>query len=274
MEASGTSGMKVIPNGGLNLSVLDGWWCEAYETDAGWAIGGGEVYEDPNYQDDVESKGLFDTLENDIVPLFYDRSSDDLPRGWIAKMKGSMKKLGPAFNTNRMVREYAERFYLRANKNWERLSADGYRQAIELAGWKENIQRYWDKVRITGAQLERREADVGYALKVEVEVQLGALSHDDVIVQIYTGPLDREGNIISGITENAKYVGPVRDGLHRYEGHIASDESGLFGYSIRIVPYHLNLTEHYGLEMMRWISDSAGRLSPVTHQAEERVVVS
>jgi len=274
MEASGTSGMKVIPNGGLNLSVLDGWWCEAFETDTGWAIGGGEEYEDPNYQDEVESKGLYDTLENDIVPLFYDRTGDDLPRGWIAKIKGSMKKLGPVFNTNRMVREYAERFYLRAFKNWERLSSDGFRQTLDLVAWKSKLQGQWDSVRITGAQIERREADVGYALKVDIEVQLGSLSHEDVLVQVYTGPLDREGNIIAGMTENAKYVGPVRDGLHRYVGHIASDESGLFGYSIRIVPHHQNLTEHYGLEMMRWISDTAGGLTPVTHQAEETYVVS
>lgn len=274
MEASGTSGMKVIPNGGLNFSVLDGWWCEAFETDTGWAIGGGEAYEDPNYQDEVESKGFYDTLENDIVPLFYDRSTDDLPRGWIAKIKGSMKKLGPVFNTNRMVREYAERFYLRAYKNWEKLSTDGFRQAIDLVEWKTKLKKQWDAVRVSGAQIERREADVGYALKVEIEVQLGTLSHEDVLVQVYTGPLDREGNIISGLTENAKYVAPIRDGLHRYVGHIASDESGLFGYSIRILPHHQNLTEHYGLEMMRWISDSASGLTPVTSETEETFVAS
>ncbi len=104
MEASGTSGMKVIPNGGLNLSILDGWWCEGYETDTGWAIGAGEDYDDGSYQDTVESKNLYDVLENDLVPLFYDRQDDNLPRRWISMMKSSMKKLGPKFSRYRMFK--------------------------------------------------------------------------------------------------------------------------------------------------------------------------
>jgi starch phosphorylase len=274
MEASGTSGMKVIPNGGLNLSVLDGWWVEGFDTDTGWAIGGGEDYQDPNYQDDVESKGMYDTIENDIVPLFYDRSVDHLPRGWIAKMKASMKKLGPVFNTNRMVREYAEHFYLRAQRNWDHLADGGFERANALASWKEKVKQHWDGVRVTGAQIERREADVGYALKVDIEVQLGALDPSDVVAQIYCGPLDREGNIMPGSVEAAKYAGPLKDGLHRYEGHIATHESGLFGYSVRILPQHEDLTEHYGLEMMRWISESAGPMTSVPQRPEEQIVVS
>ena len=123
MEASGTSGMKVVPNGGLNLSILDGWWCEGYRPEAGWAIGKGEDYADHAYQDAVESSALYDLLENDVVPLFYGRAADGLPRAWIARMKRSMRLLTPVFSTNRMLWEYAERYYVPAARCYERLSA-------------------------------------------------------------------------------------------------------------------------------------------------------
>jgi starch phosphorylase len=274
LEASGTSGMKVVPNGGLNLSVLDGWWCEGYDIDTGWAIGAGEDYKDQNYQDDVESKALYDILENDIVPLFYDRGGDGLPRRWIAKMKNSMKKLGPEFNTNRMVRQYTERHYAPALKSWERLSADGYRQAIDLVEWKQLVKAHWNDVRITRAQLQRREAEVGSALNVGIELHLGALKPDDVVVQIYTGPLDADGNIITGTIEQATYLGPISDGLYRYEGYIAPRESGLFGYSVRVVPHHPDLSEHFGLEMMRWIEESAQKPVSVERKSEEWIRVT
>ena len=117
-EASGTSGMKLLPNGGLNLSVLDGWWAEAYDREVGWAIGHGEDYDNDEYQDAVESEALYNLLEKDVTLLFYDRDEENLPRRWIAKMKNSMKRLSPIFSTNRMVREYVERFYMPAAKRY------------------------------------------------------------------------------------------------------------------------------------------------------------
>lgn len=253
MEASGTSGMKVIPNGGLNLSILDGWWCEGYERDTGWAIGAGEDYDDPEYQDEVESKALFDALENEVVPLFYDRHSDKLPRNWIAMMKSSMKKLGPAFSTNRMVREYTENFYMNACENWKRLSSEDYARTRELVRWKKHIENNWNQVRILDARVLSKDAEVGVAIKIEAEVQLGSLSPDDVIVQIYSGPLDRKRNILNGDIEKMKCVGG--DGLCNYEAHIGCDESGLFGYSVRIMPNNPEMVDHFDLEKMRWIGD-------------------
>src|SRR5213079_2144731 len=111
LEASGTSGMKVCVNGGINLSVLDGWWVEGYQQDNGWAIGAGEEYTDLHYQDEVESRAIYDLLEQEIVPLFYTRSSDGLPRGWLKMMKRSISTICPVFNTNRMVQEYVEKCY-------------------------------------------------------------------------------------------------------------------------------------------------------------------
>src|SRR5205807_4711714 len=129
-EASGTSGMKAAANGVLNCSVLDGWWVEGYAADVGWAIGHGETYADPNYQDTVESNALYDLLEKQIVPLFYDRSTDSIPRPWIAHMKACMSKLAPVFNTNRMVRDYAEKIYVPAYQRGQKLTENNLQRAV------------------------------------------------------------------------------------------------------------------------------------------------
>ncbi|MEA2031394.1 MAG: alpha-glucan family phosphorylase [candidate division Zixibacteria bacterium] len=257
MEASGTSGMKVIPNGGLNLSVLDGWWCEGYDTDTGWAIGAGEDYDDPFYQDEVESKGLYDVLENEIIPLFYDRNGNDTPpRGWISMMKKSMVKLGLAFSTNRMVREYTEKFYMKANNNWEMLSSDEHSLTKKLVQWKNHIISNWDQVQIEQARILSDNAEVGVALKVEIKVYLGVLTSEDVRVQIYSGPAGVDRDIHESVIEDVKCVDSSQEGWYTYEGYIACDESGLFGYSVRILPGHPNLIDNFDLQMMRWIGDN------------------
>src|SRR5207248_5082520 len=133
LEASGTSGMKVCCNGGLNLSILDGWWDEGHAHDNGWAIGAGEEYTDLTYQDDVESRAIYDLLEQELVPLFYTRSSDGLPRGWLKVMKRSMSTVCPFFNTNRMVQEYIEKCYWPSAQRFEGLAVDNLRKARALA---------------------------------------------------------------------------------------------------------------------------------------------
>lgn len=261
MEASGTSGMKVIPNGGLNLSVLDGWWCEGYETDTGWAIGAGEEYEDRAYQDEVESKGIFDVLENEIVPLFYEQSKDNLPRAWIAKMKQSMMKLGPMFNTNRMVQEYTDRFYMKAYHGWRALSEGGFARTKALAAWEEEIRRHWSEVQIYSASIESREKEVGDSLRVQAEVFTGVLSPEDVSVQIYTGPLDSDYQIRDGQVFEMRHTQALQDGIYRYEGWIPCQESGMFGYLIRVRPDHERMPHHFGLEMMRWIGPAVEKVA-------------
>src|SRR6185295_9885909 len=141
LEAAGTSGMKVCCNGGLNLSILDGWWVEGYAHDNGWAIGAGEEYTDLTYQDDVESRAIYDLLEQEIVPLFYTRSSDGLPRGWLKVMKRSMGTVCPVFNTNRMVQEYMDKCYSPSADRFDRLTRDKLKGAAALSDWRRRLHR-------------------------------------------------------------------------------------------------------------------------------------
>jgi starch phosphorylase len=156
MEASGTSGMKVVPNGGLNLSILDGWWDEAHSPHIGWAIGKGESYKDIEYQNKVESNALYDILEREVIPLFYSRSRDGLPRGWIRTMKQSMHSLCYVFNTDRMVKQYVNDFYLPAVAESRRLTENDAARAREVASWKRRIRQAWSGIHVLDVK-----ADVG-----------------------------------------------------------------------------------------------------------------
>lgn len=185
-EASGTSGMKAIANGVLNLSILDGWWDEAYQPEVGWAIGLGETYDDREYQDQVEARTLYDSLEQDVIPLFYERSADGVPRRWIARMKACIGALYHFFNTHRMVQDYTERFYLPGADRYHQFSADKMARAKALAAWKTRIQQLWPQVRIEAVETDSfTELKVGDEFSARARVHLGALTPNDVRVELY-----------------------------------------------------------------------------------------
>ena len=207
-EACGTSGMKVVPNGGLHLSVLDGWWAEAYRPGVGWAIGDGQEFVHTGYQDEVDAEALYSLLEREIVPLFYDRDSDGLPRGWIAMMKDSIRILAPTFSGDRMVKQYTERFYLPSSEHYRRLAADGYALAKELAAWKARVRKMWCDVQVTGVeQRGPNNISVGEGIEVTARVHLGALDPGEVVVEAYYSRLKADGSLSNGHGTALAWVG-------------------------------------------------------------------
>jgi glycogen phosphorylase len=258
LEASGTSGMKVPVNGGLNLSILDGWWVEGYDGDNGWAIGAGEEYTDLGYQDEVESRSLYDQIEQDVVPLFYTRGADGLPRGWIRRMKRSIMTCVPVFNTNRMVEEYAERCYLPSHRRYAKLGADHLAAAKALAGWRKRVGGAWGQVKVEGVEAPAGETHrVGDGFPVRVRVQLGSFTPNDVEVQLCYGVLDALGEIAEPQAMELKPDGRHAwnghgAGLIEYHGKVPCRSSGQFGFSVRVLPKHADLPHPFEPGLVTW----------------------
>ncbi len=255
LEASGTSGMKVIANGGLNFSVLDGWWDEGFDPEIGWKIGNGEEYTDPDYQDELESRQLYNTLETNIIPLFYSRGEDGLPREWIQKVKQSMKKLGPYFNTHRMVQQYFENYYKTSFEKRLILSERKWSSAKELASWKENLKRNWSNIKLVNLETHDKSKTiyVGENLPVAAELNLGELSPQDVEVQAYYGPLDQQDNPEYNETIVLKSEAKkLKDGNYKFTGSITTRRSGQQGFTIRVLPKHPLLINQFELGLIYW----------------------
>ncbi len=256
MEASGTSGMKAAANGALNVSIPDGWWAEGYDPTVGWTIGSGESYDDLGYQNNVESQALYDLIEKEIVPLFYKRGRDNLPRQWIAKMRSAMSKLAPEYSTNRMVRNYAEKFYGPASDQWSKLTADEYAKAREVWGWKQYMMENFDAIRIVSVSDSMSEngggAMVGRDLTVRAELDLGGLSPDDVKVELYYGKLDEDGQLSGGQPRTMDVQETDKDGKVKYAADMPCTRSGRTGYTVRVLPRHPDIAEPLDMGLLRW----------------------
>ena len=252
-EASGTSGMKAAMNGLPNLSILDGWWDEANYTLTGWAIGSGEIYEDPEYQDKVEANALYELLEKELVPLFYERDENGIPRGWLRKMKNTIRLNLPEFNTARMLRDYATRGYFPTSDRYFTMTGNNYAPAKELAHWKQYLFENWYNIKVKSIDVsEQGEIKVNQLVNVKAQIDLVKLKPEDVQVELYTGAIDDVGNIVNGLCVVMDYQGQNDSGYSLYTGTILYNASGLQGLSLRILPQHENLSSPYEPGLIMW----------------------
>lgn len=237
-EASGTSGMKAVLNGGLHFSVLDGWWAEAYDGHNGFAIGRGEEMANEEEQDASDSETLYDIIEHAIKPMFYDRSKGKVPERWVAMMKHSIRTLAPEFSSLRMVRDYATQSYVQATEAYHAMTENSGQQARALVQFFDKIEAAWSGVRVGEVQVHGGSgAYVGKHIHVSAEVRLGVLSPDDVIVQAAYGRVDSKGDIQPAHTTTLELV-RSEGGTCYYEGDYVCLESGMQGCTVRVIPTH------------------------------------
>ena len=236
-EACGTSGMKAAINGGLNLSVLDGWWCEGYGEDRGWAIGHGEEYTDTGYQDAVESQALYNTLETDVIPCFYDRKNGASPTRWIQMMKAAMKMAMESFCSLRMVSEYQERFYAPAARRHDELVAENAVEAGNIADQTERLHRLWKEIRVdTPIRAKRGLFRVGDSLEVTANVFLGELLPEEVDVELYYGLLKSVDVLKTSLIEPMQVSRENGNGEYLYSSTIRCKMAGRYGFTARVTP--------------------------------------
>ena len=247
LEACGTSGMKSALNGGLNLSIKDGWWDEWYDGENGWAIPTADGVEDPDRRDELEAAALYDLIEHSVARRFYDRDAAGLPTRWIEMVRHTLTSLGPKVLASRMVQDYVRKLYEPAAQASRAASADGFGGSRELAAWTTRVRKLWSQVAIehVDADAEPDEQDkggsrarLGGGLRIRALVQIGELAPDEVQVQAVFGRVDEDDQLRSASIATLEHLGVDEIGRNRYEGVIHLEQSGPFGYTVRAVPKH------------------------------------
>lgn len=251
-EASGTSGQKAALSGAPNFSVLDGWWREAYDGSNGWAIGEEREYKDQDTQDEADILSLYATLEDEIVPLYYEQADgDSVPHGWVERMKASIQTCAPTFSMRRMIKDYTEAYYVSAMKSAHQYTVQEYAVARQMADWKRRVRQNWSSVNIQIKQTPPSQASVGEPLNVVAQVWSGNLSEDDVTAEIVVGH-QNELNILDDPKTIPMQKGRAVDSGVEFNGSLTAEDSGQLSLGVRVRPQRKEMIHPFELGLNRW----------------------
>jgi starch phosphorylase len=251
-EACGTSGMKAALNGSLNCSILDGWWDECFDGQNGWAITSAEDEPDLDRRDQLEAESVFDLLESQIVPLFYDRGPGGVAVGWVSRVKDAYTSLGPRVTASRMVRDYVEEYYEPAAAAADAVGADGAARGRALAAWRARVSAAWAGVKVAGVEADNGPARLGEERAITVTVDLGSLEPADVAVQVLHGPVGGGDEIQQPERLDLAPAGTDDAGRARWTGSIRCSRAGRYGFTVRVVPDHADLATPVELGLVTW----------------------
>ncbi len=252
LEASGTSGMKAAINGTINLSILDGWFPEGYDGTNAFAIGDGQEFGDQENQDEFESRKLYQILEEQVIPDFYDRNDEGVPERWTARQRRALETMVGQFSADRMVKEYAERSYFTCSDRYRRLYADHGAKTRDLIGWKRFVAQGWNEVRFDGVSTDGTASPhVGQEIRVTARLVPGSLRPNDIQVQAYYGAVDPDGLVSNGVAVPLEAVGKDHD-VVIYSGMVRLERAGQAGIAVRALPYHPDLVSFADMNMVKW----------------------
>jgi starch phosphorylase len=238
LEACGTSGMKAALNGGLNLSIRDGWWDEWFDGQNGWAIPTADGVQDPDRRDEVEARAIYELLSNQVQPRFYETGRDGVPARWVEMVRHTLRETGPKVLATRMVRDYVQALYVPAAGSARAMSADGYRPAREEAGWRAHLLHNWSAIRV--AHVEATGAgdtpEIGSTLALRAEVELPGLEPSDVQVQAAYGRVD-DSDGLHQVTTVPMAHEQTEGSRHWFTATVPLERTGAFGYTVRVLPH-------------------------------------
>ena len=254
-EASGTSGEKCVMNGVLQFSVLDGWWVEGYKEGAGWMLPMERTFADQGYQDELDAEMIYNTIEEQIVPKYYDRGSDGIPHQWVDSVKKCVADIASNFTTNRMLGDYEERFYNKLAARKHRIVEGGYKLAREIAAWKRKVSSVWDQIRVIDVQrvkIDNKAIFVGEKYHFEVNVDIASLRPEDIGVEMVIAQQIVGGGKVN-VTRTIGLKHTKTDGSRvTYALDYVPGEAGTFDVALRLYPYNPHLPHRMDFALVKW----------------------
>lgn len=255
LEASGTSGEKCVMNGVLQFSVLDGWWVEGYRENAGWMLPMERTYQDQGFQDELDAEMIYSTIEQSIVPLYYDRGEDNIPHNWVAWIKNCIADVASNFTTNRMLSQYEERFYGKLAARSENITAGNFAMARNLAAWKQKVGTAWNDVKIVQVKrfnLDREAVMINKEYGIEVTLDTASLSPDDIGVEFVIARQIEAGEPVKIMERKQLAFKGVENGHAIYEADMLPTETGSFDFAIRVYPKSDMLAYRMDFPLVKW----------------------